>query len=61
MSPVDLGEQTFEETLSYSNVHPQGNAVTVFTRNADAAQRLVAEITVGMVGVHFPMPTPVGY
>ena len=53
--------ETFEEALSYPNDHHQGNAVTVFTRNGDAAQRFVAEVTVGMVGVNFPMPTPVGY
>lgn len=53
--------ETFEEALSYPNVHHQGNAVTVFTRNGDWAQRFVAEVEVGMVGVNFPMPTPVGY
>jgi len=53
--------ETFEEALSYPNVHHQGNAVTVFTRNGDWAQRFVAEVAVGMVGVNFPMPTPVGY
>jgi len=53
--------ETFEEALSYPNLHHQGNAVTVFTRNGDWAQRFVAEVAVGMVGVNFPMPTPVGY
>jgi len=53
--------ETFEEALSYPNVHHEGNAVTVFTRSGDAAQRFVAEVQVGMVGVNFPMPTPVGY
>jgi malonate-semialdehyde dehydrogenase (acetylating) / methylmalonate-semialdehyde dehydrogenase len=53
--------ETFEEALSYPNLHHQGNAVTVFTRSGDAAQRFVAEIEVGMVGVNFPLPTPVGY
>ena len=53
--------ETFEEALSYPNVHHQGNAVTVFTRSGDAAQRFVAEVEVGMVGVNFPLPTPVGY
>ncbi len=53
--------ETFEEALSYPNVHHEGNAVTVFTRSGDAAQRFVAEVEVGMVGVNFPMPTPVGY
>jgi malonate-semialdehyde dehydrogenase (acetylating)/methylmalonate-semialdehyde dehydrogenase len=53
--------ETFEEALSYPNLHHQGNAVTVFTRSGDAAQRFVAEVKVGMVGVNFPMPTPVGY
>ena len=53
--------ETFEEALSYPSVHHQGNAVTVFTRSGDAAQRFVAEVAVGMVGVNFPMPTPVGY
>ena len=53
--------ETFEEALSYPNLHYQGNAVTVFTRSGDWAQRFVAEVSVGMVGVNFPMPTPVGY
>jgi len=53
--------ETFEEALSYPNLHHQGNAVTVFTRSGDAAQRFVAEVEVGMVGVNFPSPTPVGY
>jgi malonate-semialdehyde dehydrogenase (acetylating)/methylmalonate-semialdehyde dehydrogenase len=53
--------ETFEEALSYPNLHHEGNAVTVFTRSGDAAQRFVAEVEVGMVGVNFPMPTPVGY
>ena len=53
--------ETFEEALSYPNLHHQGNAVTVFTRDGNAAQRFVAEVEVGMVGVNFPMPTPVGY
>ena len=53
--------KTFEEALGYPNDHHQGNAVTVFTRNGDAAQRFVAGVEVGMVGVNFPMPTPVGY
>ena len=53
--------KTFEEALSYPTVHPQGNAVTVFTRNGESAQRFVDEVAVGMVGVNVPMPTPVGY
>ena len=53
--------ETFEEALSYPNLHHQGNAVTVFTRNGNWAQRFVSEVEVGMVGVNYPMPTPVGY
>jgi malonate-semialdehyde dehydrogenase (acetylating) / methylmalonate-semialdehyde dehydrogenase len=53
--------ETFEEALSYANNHHEGNAVTVFTRNGDWAQRFVAEVAAGMVGVNYPMPTPVGY
>jgi malonate-semialdehyde dehydrogenase (acetylating) / methylmalonate-semialdehyde dehydrogenase len=53
--------ETFEEALSYPTAHHQGNAVTVFTRDGDAAQRFVAEVAVGMVGVNVPMPAPVGY
>ena len=53
--------ETFEEALSYPNHHYQGNAVTVFTQSGDAAQRFVAEVAVGMVGVNFPLPTPIGY
>ena len=53
--------ETFEEALSYPNLHHQGNAVTVFTESGDAAQRFVTEVEVGMVGVNFPLPTPVGY
>lgn len=53
--------ETFEEALSYPTVHHQGNAVTIFTRDGGAAQRFVAEVDVGMIGVNYPMPTPVGY
>jgi malonate-semialdehyde dehydrogenase (acetylating)/methylmalonate-semialdehyde dehydrogenase len=53
--------ETFEEALSFANNHHEGNAVTVFTRNGGWAQRFVAEVAVGMVGVNYPMPTPVGY
>jgi malonate-semialdehyde dehydrogenase (acetylating) / methylmalonate-semialdehyde dehydrogenase len=53
--------ETFEEALSYPTVHHQGNAVSIFTRDGDAAQRFVAEVAVGMVGVNVPMPAPVGY
>jgi malonate-semialdehyde dehydrogenase (acetylating) / methylmalonate-semialdehyde dehydrogenase len=53
--------ETFEQALSYPNMHHQGNAATVFTRTGDAAHRFVAQVEVGMIGVNFPMPTPVGY
>jgi len=53
--------ETFEEALSYPSVHHQGNAVSVFTRDGDAAQRFVAEVAVGMVGVNVTMPVPVSY
>ncbi|HVJ34357.1 MAG TPA: CoA-acylating methylmalonate-semialdehyde dehydrogenase [Terriglobia bacterium] len=56
-----LRAETFEEALRYPSDHHQGNAVTVFTRNGDAAQRFVAEVAVGMVGVNVPMPVPVSY
>lgn len=56
-----LRAETFEEALNYPSDHHQGNAVTVFTRNGDAAQRFVAEVAVGMVGVNVPMPVPVSY
>lgn len=53
--------ETFENALSYPNLHHLGNAVSVFTRSGYWAQRFVSEVAVGMVGVNFPMPTPVGY
>jgi malonate-semialdehyde dehydrogenase (acetylating)/methylmalonate-semialdehyde dehydrogenase len=53
--------ETFEEALSYPSDHHQGNAVSVFTRSGDAAQRFVAEVAVGMVGVNVTMPVPVSY
>ncbi|HLZ66035.1 MAG TPA: CoA-acylating methylmalonate-semialdehyde dehydrogenase [Aliidongia sp.] len=53
--------ETFEEALSYPSDHHQGNAVSVFTRNGEAAQRFVGEVAVGMVGVNVPMPVPVSY
>ena len=53
--------ETFEEALSYLTAHHQGNAVSIFTRDGDAAQRFVAEVAVGMVGVNVPMPAPVGF
>jgi len=53
--------ETFEEALRYPSDHHQGNAVSVFTRNGEAAQRFVGEVAVGMVGVNVPMPVPVSY
>ena len=53
--------ETFEEALSYPNDHHQGNAVSIFTRDGDAAQHFVSRVAVGMVGVNVPMPVPVGY
>jgi malonate-semialdehyde dehydrogenase (acetylating)/methylmalonate-semialdehyde dehydrogenase len=53
--------ETFEGALSYPNLHHEGNAVSVFTRSGDWAQRFVSEVEAGMVGVNYPMPTPVGY
>jgi malonate-semialdehyde dehydrogenase (acetylating)/methylmalonate-semialdehyde dehydrogenase len=52
---------SFEEALSYPSDHHQGNAVSIFTRNGDAAQRFVDEVAVGMVGVNVPMPVPISY
>ncbi|MFL6307376.1 MAG: aldehyde dehydrogenase family protein [Candidatus Sulfotelmatobacter sp.] len=59
--PQIVCAETFEKALRYPNLDHQGNAVTVFTGNGDWAQRFVAEVAVGTVGVTFPMPTPVGY
>jgi malonate-semialdehyde dehydrogenase (acetylating)/methylmalonate-semialdehyde dehydrogenase len=53
--------ETFEEALSYPSDHHQGNAVSIFTRDGDAAQRFVADVKVGMLGVNVPMPVPVSY
>jgi malonate-semialdehyde dehydrogenase (acetylating)/methylmalonate-semialdehyde dehydrogenase len=53
--------ETFDEALSYPTDHHQGNAVSIFTRSGDAAQRFVDQVAVGMVGVNFPMPVPVSY
>jgi malonate-semialdehyde dehydrogenase (acetylating)/methylmalonate-semialdehyde dehydrogenase len=53
--------ETFEEALSYPCDHHQGNAVSIFTRNGDAAQRFVSDVAVGMVGINVPMPVPVSY
>ncbi|TBC81295.1 CoA-acylating methylmalonate-semialdehyde dehydrogenase [Rhizobium leguminosarum] len=53
--------ETFEEALSYPSSHHQGNAVSIFTRSGDMAQRFVEQVAVGMVGVNFPMPVPVSY
>jgi len=56
-----LRAETFEEALSYPTDHHQGNAVSIFTRNGDAAQRFVAGVGVGMVGVNVTMPVPISY
>jgi malonate-semialdehyde dehydrogenase (acetylating)/methylmalonate-semialdehyde dehydrogenase len=47
--------------MSYPSAHHQGNGVTIFTRDGDAAQRFVGEVQVGMVGVNIPIPVPVSY
>jgi malonate-semialdehyde dehydrogenase (acetylating)/methylmalonate-semialdehyde dehydrogenase len=56
-----LRAETFEEALGYASDHHQGNAVSIFTRNGDAAQRFVGAVAVGMVGVNVPMPVPISY
>lgn len=56
-----LRADTFAEALSYPSVHRQGNGVSIFTRNGDAAQRFASEVEVGMVGINVPIPVPVSY
>ena len=56
-----LRAQTFEEAISYPTKHEYGNGVSIFTRSGSYAERLAAQVEVGMVGINIPIPVPVSY
>ena len=48
--------------LAFSRTPPLGQrAVTVFTRDGDAAREFASRVQVGMVGINVPIPVPVAY
>ena len=49
---------TLEEAIQIENASPYGNAASVFTSSGEAARRVVAGASAGMVGVNIGIPVP---
>ena len=50
-----------DEAIAITNSHDYGNGAVIYTRDGRAAQRFVADVEAGMIGVNVPVPVPVGY
>ena len=51
----------FDEAVELVNSSPFGNGTAIFTDSGHYARRYQEEVTVGMIGINVPIPTPVGY
>jgi len=51
----------YAEALRLPSTHQYGNGVALFTRDGDTARDFVSKVNVGMVGVNFAIPVPLGY
>ena len=58
---VVMHVNNFDEALELVNSSPFGNGTAIFTASGHYARRYQEEVTVGMIGVNVPIPTPVGY
>src|SRR5699024_1287339 len=56
-----VSADTLEGAIDLINNHQYGNGVTIFTNSGKDARNFKQKIEVGMVGVHVPVPIPVGY
>lgn len=50
--------ESLTEALALQNKNPYGNAVSVFTQNGGAAERVANEGKAGMVGINIGVPVP---
>lgn len=58
---VVMQVNNFDEALELVNSSPFGNGTAIFTDSGHYARRYQEEVTVGMIGINVPIPTPVGY
>ncbi|MFC3704550.1 CoA-acylating methylmalonate-semialdehyde dehydrogenase [Devosia honganensis] len=52
---------SYEDALQLVNDNPFGNGTAIFTRDGDAARNFASRVSIGMVGVNVPIPTPLAY
>jgi malonate-semialdehyde dehydrogenase (acetylating) / methylmalonate-semialdehyde dehydrogenase len=50
-----------DEAIAITNAHDYGNGAVIYTREGRSANRFVAEVEAGMIGVNVSVPVPVGY
>ena len=50
----------YEDAVRLPSEHDYGNGVAIFTRDGDTARDFVNRVQVGMVGVNFAIPVPLG-
>ena len=58
---VVMHVNNFDEAIALVNSSPFGNGTAIFTDSGHYARRFEDEVTVGMIGINVPIPTPVGY
>ena len=58
---VVMHVNNFDEAIELVNSSPFGNGTAIFTDSGHYARRFEDEVTVGMIGINVPIPTPVGY
>ncbi|WP_087486233.1 CoA-acylating methylmalonate-semialdehyde dehydrogenase [Brachybacterium massiliense] len=58
---VVMHVNNFDEAIALVNGSPFGNGTAIFTDSGHYARRFEDEVTVGMIGINVPIPTPVGY
>jgi len=52
---------TLDEAIAQINQSPYGNAVCIYTRDAQAARRFRNRVNVGMVGINVGVPAPAAF
>lgn len=52
---------SLEEAIRITNKHQYGNGAVIYTRDGRTAQKFVAGVDAGGIGVNVPVPVPVGY
>ncbi|MQA81970.1 MAG: CoA-acylating methylmalonate-semialdehyde dehydrogenase [Streptosporangiales bacterium] len=58
---VVLRAETLDEAIELVNANPYGNGTAIFTSSGEAAREFQRRVTVGMIGVNVPIPTPLAF